>query len=78
MVTKLIKVSQDKDIFFASMSHELRNPLNCIVGCIEILLQSSTLNDRETLNVAKVSSETLINLIGKQNLNILNSVRKHS
>ena len=58
-------MSKDKDIFFAAMSHELRNPLNCLIGCIEILLQSAGIEDQETLRVAKVSGETLINLIGK-------------
>jgi len=54
-----------KDIYNAAMIHELRNPLNAILGSIGLLRYSKNLNaeDTETLNIAGVSGEFLITLI---------------
>lgn len=54
-----------KDVYHASMIHELRNPLNAILGSIGLLKYSTTLSkeDMETLNIASVSGEILITLI---------------
>ncbi len=45
------------------MNHELRNPLNSLIGCIDILMNSQK---KETLilETAKTCGETLLNLIG--------------
>lgn len=47
------------------MIHELRNPLNAILGAIGLLKYSRSLSkeDNETLNIASMSGEILISLI---------------
>jgi signal transduction histidine kinase len=54
-----------KDIYNASIIHELRNPLNAILGSISLLRLSKSLSreDYETLNIAAMSGEILITLI---------------
>jgi len=54
-----------KDTYNASMIHELRNPLNAVLGSIGLLKYSKTLSkdDLETLTIASVSGEILITLI---------------
>ena len=54
-----------KDTYNASMIHELRNPLNAVIGSIGLLKYSKTLSreDQETLNIASVSGDILITLI---------------
>jgi signal transduction histidine kinase len=54
-----------KDTYNASMIHELRNPLNAVLGSIGLLKYSKFLSkeDMETLNIANVSGEILITLI---------------
>ena len=54
-----------KDAYNASMIHELRNPLNAVLGSIGLLKYSKSLckEDLETLNIASVSGEFLITLI---------------
>lgn len=54
-----------KDTYNASMIHELRNPLNAIIGSVGLLKYSKSLSkeDLETLNIATVSGEMLITLI---------------
>jgi signal transduction histidine kinase len=64
------RISKEKDIFFASVSHELRNPLNSLIGCIDLLTESAQnynhnkINQAEILQTAKICGETLLNLIG--------------
>ena len=58
------RVSKEREIFFASMSHELRNPLNALLGCIELLKDSNEVVREALLETAQVCSETLLNLIG--------------
>ncbi len=53
-----------KDTYNASMIHELRNPLNAVLGSIGILKYSKlSREDMETLNIANLSGEILITLI---------------
>lgn len=54
-----------KDTYNASMIHELRNPLNAVLGSIGLLKYSKSLSkeDLETLNIASVSGEILITFI---------------
>ena len=55
-----------KEVYHASMIHELRNPLNAVLGSIGLLKYSRSLlskEDTETLNIANVSGEILITLI---------------
>jgi signal transduction histidine kinase len=64
-ITSLQSCLDIKDIYNASMIHELRNPLNAVLGSIGLLKFSKTLSkeDQETLNIASVSGEILITLI---------------
>lgn len=54
-----------KDTYNASMIHELRNPLNAMLGSIGLLKYSRSISpeDLDTLNIASVSGEILITLI---------------
>ena len=59
-------LAKSKSVFFASVSHELRNPLNALLGSVELLASSENASefDSEILNTAKICGETLLNLIG--------------
>jgi signal transduction histidine kinase len=68
LVSKISGMQQtvnSKDTYHASMIHELRNPLNAVLGSIGLLRYSKSLTreDQETLNIASVSGEILITLI---------------
>jgi signal transduction histidine kinase len=54
-----------KDTYNASMIHELRNPLNAVIGSIGLLKMSKNLikEDQDTLNLAAMSGEILITMI---------------
>lgn len=56
-----------RETYNASLIHELRNPLNAILGAIGLLKYSKKLahskEDLETLNIASLSGEILMNLI---------------
>ena len=64
-ITSLNRTLDIKDTYNASMIHELRNPLNAVLGSIGLLKYSKSLarEDLETLNIASVSGEILITLI---------------
>jgi signal transduction histidine kinase len=59
-------MAKAKSTFFASMSHELRNPLNALLGSVDLLEASENayMYDEEVLTTAKICGETLLNLIG--------------
>lgn len=68
LVTRINAMQQTldiKDTYNASMIHELRNPLNAVLGSIGLLKYSKSLSkeDMETLNIASVSGEILITFI---------------
>ncbi|MCL2835097.1 MAG: ATP-binding protein, partial [Treponema sp.] len=46
--------SEAKTKFLASMSHEMRTPLNAIVGLSQITIESGGLNDESALNLDKI------------------------
>ncbi len=64
-INQLQRSLEIKDTYNASMIHELRNPLNAVLGSIGLLKYSKDLTkeDLETLNIASVSGEILITLI---------------
>jgi len=64
-IQSLQKSIDIKDTYNASMIHELRNPLNAVLGAIGLLKYSKSLQkeENETLNIASVSGEILITLI---------------
>ncbi len=45
------------------MSHEFRNPLNSLIGCIDIMINSEK-KEWEILSTAKTCGETFLNIIG--------------
>lgn len=55
-----------RTIFFSNMSHDLRTPLNGILGAVELLSESHDLNktDKNYLDAIKVSGNTLLELVG--------------
>ncbi|KAI9141580.1 hypothetical protein BKA69DRAFT_1124702 [Paraphysoderma sedebokerense] len=57
----LVKI---KGEFLATISHELRTPMNAIIGFVDLLLVSTlTAEQRETLEIVEQSSCTLLNLL---------------
>ncbi len=57
---------QSKSLFFASASHDLKNPLNSMLACMDMLVTSEQINgsDKKTLRTAMYSGQILQNLIG--------------
>lgn len=51
MAEKLQHAMETQRIFTASMTHELRSPLNGIEGCLQMMLMSGTLDKENTISV---------------------------
>ncbi len=61
---ELIEANKVKDNFLSSMSHEMRTPLNAVIGISNILLMDNPKPEQlENLNALKFSSKHLLNLI---------------
>ncbi|KAI9175763.1 Histidine kinase osmosensor [Blastocladiella emersonii ATCC 22665] len=54
-----------KTVFLATISHELRTPMNAIIGFVDLLLSQYELTRdmRDILEIVAVSSNTLLNLV---------------
>ena len=53
-----------RELFIASVSHELRNPLNCLIGNIELLrLEAKDEKSQNSLDTCKKSCDILLGLI---------------
>jgi signal transduction histidine kinase len=57
-----LKASKAKSAFLANMSHDIRTPLNCIIGIAE-LLGHSNVSD-ETMNYVRMLTRASENLLG--------------
>ncbi|MBV8055840.1 MAG: response regulator, partial [Deltaproteobacteria bacterium] len=63
-LTRALKASRDKSEFLASMSHEMRTPLNTIIGMIEVLERTEVTSEQsQYLNICRTSGDALISLI---------------
>jgi two-component system, sensor histidine kinase and response regulator len=63
-LTRALKASQDKSEFLASMSHEMRTPLNTIIGMTEVLEGTEvTPEQSQYLNLCHASGDALVSLI---------------
>jgi signal transduction histidine kinase/DNA-binding response OmpR family regulator/PAS domain-containing protein/HPt (histidine-containing phosphotransfer) domain-containing protein len=65
MLNKVINLSRAKDDFLSKISHEIRNPMNAIMGITEIQLQDETLSKerREGLSIIYNSGDSLLHII---------------
>ena len=64
--SKLKRVTESKDNFFTSVSHEIRTPINTIIGLNEMILRES--QEAETKEYARniqSASKMLLNLINE-------------
>ena len=58
------QANQSKGYFLASISHEVRNPMNGIVGITELLLSSDLTEDqRKYLHIVRNSSQSLLTIL---------------
>ena len=62
---KVIAASEAKSSFLARMSHEMRTPLNAVIGLSELTLGSRDLDDESFSNLEKISNAgiTLLNTV---------------
>jgi PAS domain S-box-containing protein len=59
-----IQLNRAKDMFISVLSHEMRTPLNAVIGMSHLLLEDSPAeSQRENLNILKFSAENLLTLI---------------
>lgn len=64
------KSTRDRSVFFSSMSHDMRTPLNAVIGCCTLAEKSCTAGDRDkTLEYLKK-----IEFAGKQLLELINDI----
>jgi hypothetical protein len=54
--TEVMVASEAKSSFLARMSHEMRTPLNAVIGLSELTLGSGNLDDESSLNLEKISN----------------------
>lgn len=61
---ELVKISKAKDMFFANISHEIRTPINSIIGLNELILRSDISDETRTYaeNVQN-ASKMLLSLV---------------
>lgn len=58
------KANQAKSEFLANISHELRTPMNAIIGMTDLVLQEDLSGEiRDSLTIARQSADTLLHLL---------------
>jgi PAS domain S-box-containing protein len=61
---KALQLSASKEMFLSVMSHEIRNPLNAVIGMTHLLLENDPKPSQlEDLKILKFSGENLIHII---------------
>ena len=61
---KALELSASKEMFLSVMSHEIRNPLNAVIGMTHLLLENDPKPSQlEDLKILKFSGENLIHII---------------
>lgn len=61
---ELWKISNSKNTFFANISHEIRTPINTIIGLNEMILRENRKGQtKEYAENIKIASEMLLNLV---------------
>jgi signal transduction histidine kinase len=69
---KAEKALANRNLVFSSISHQLRNPLNCLLGSVEVVLKTAAdPGVTELLGNAKVCGDLLLNMIN----NILDNAK---
>ena len=75
LTKEVLEASKAKDVFLSSLSHEIRNPLNLVKGCVEYLMDAVTdSNSLKMLRSANLGCEVLINLVN----NVLDAAKLKS
>eukprot|EP00742_Colponemidia_sp_Colp-10_P009235 GILJ01010055.1.p1 GENE.GILJ01010055.1~~GILJ01010055.1.p1 ORF type:complete len:795 (+),score=94.48 GILJ01010055.1:107-2491(+) len=64
MQTTCKQAQESKEVFISCISHELRNPLQSIIGCLQ-LLRNQTVLDTKLLELAFLSSQFLLQIINQ-------------
>eukprot|EP01022_Parablepharisma_sp_SALTPOND_P008059 TRINITY_DN135131_c0_g1_i1.p1 TRINITY_DN135131_c0_g1~~TRINITY_DN135131_c0_g1_i1.p1 ORF type:complete len:864 (-),score=72.16 TRINITY_DN135131_c0_g1_i1:48-2462(-) len=61
---RIVQATKEKEVFFACMSHEIRNPLQSLLGSVELLQHSQTKEQQASYTtIIKSGCEVVLNLV---------------